>query len=188
VPLSYSDSAQQIDISKACTQKIAWQPMGATAWDIRPNFEGAIDIRTGAIPHGYVQIFRGGAVESIKTNILVETSGVKRLNQYAIEGWTLSALNLYLPALRDLGVLPPLVVMPTLMNVQNAWLGDSLYVKDGESPVAFEREILPLPPITIDEFGTLERYSTLLKSAFDALWNAAGYISQREKDETGTMR
>jgi hypothetical protein len=25
VPLSYSDSAQQIDISKACTQKIAWQ-------------------------------------------------------------------------------------------------------------------------------------------------------------------
>jgi hypothetical protein len=80
---------------------------------------------------------------------------------------------------------PPFVLMISLQGVRGAYLAvrREQFLYDDSSPML--RDSLELPEVTIDSFGEPADYHRAARPAFDALWNAAGYVRSQHFDEEG---
>jgi len=150
----------------------------------RFNFEGMINERGGDANHGYTQIFRNGAIEATKANIVRTTDRGFGIPGLGLEQQFFERYAPYIEGLKAIGVEPPLYVMVTLEGVSGA----HYYVRNdmfADELVAFDRDVLFLPECMIPEYGSPETYHAAVRPAFDALWNAVGFPKSEFFDATG---
>jgi len=100
--------------------------------------------------------------------------------------WIFERLPNYLSALQALDVPTPIVVMITLQGVRGARLGVNPKPLD-DLPV-ITRDVLELPEIVIEQYGTEADYQRTLRPAFDALWNTGGFARSKHFDKDGNWR
>lgn len=75
---------------------------------------------------------------------------------------------------KKIGIPNPVVIMISLEGVENVYLAllrDSFKYHSSK----FDRPLIKLPEIVINNYGDHEDYEKKLKPVFDALWNAVGF-------------
>lgn len=146
---------------------------GSWTW----NLDGPI-IHAGPPPmllHGYAQIFRDGAIESVAGGIADAAEPILPLD--AIEVWTISALGQYLRASAGAQLSPPFWVMLTLVGVKGYYGPGNV-----RQPRPIDRDVVVLPEALL-----LDRQidDTQVRLLFDAMWQAAGIDGSPNFEEGG---
>jgi hypothetical protein len=133
----------------------------------------------------YTQLFRNGAIEAVKVRVVTDRTrpGGLIVPAVALGRWIFEVLPGYLSALQTLDVSPPVVLMVTLQGVRGSRLG--IIPQPLDDPPSIDRDVLELPEVMIERYGTAEEYQRASRPAFDALWNTAGYPRSNYFDETG---
>lgn len=155
-------------------------PLYSMGYDGRPNFDGFVTYYSpgGREPRtSYLQLFRSGCIETVDTLLLAANASSPLVQEriipsVALEHRLIESLQRYLQVARSMGVEPPAFVALTLMGVK----GFSLYVDPQfrtSAPVPIDRDPLIIPATLVEDFGVPA--DVMLKPAFDAVWNAAGY-------------
>jgi hypothetical protein len=158
--------------------------MGAMGMNPRFNFEGYINERGGELNHGYTQVFRNGALEATKANLVRQHNGHPHIAGLLLERHFFEVFESYVNGLRDLGIAAPLVVMVTLEGVEGAVYAVRQNVFDEPMPT-LDRPLMLLPECVINEYGPGLSYHRSIRPAFDALWNAIGYSASQFFNEAG---
>jgi hypothetical protein len=182
VPLSAVASTQVIDIEKAYGIHQKFRPMSAMGMTPRFNFEGVINISGGDQCYGYTQLFRSGAIEAVKVGITMTRPQGRLIPSLDLDKTILEVVPMYMDVLKELDILPPIVVMTSLTGVRGAILGISNQQFVFDQPTPIRRDLLELPEIVFEAYGTSERYVGRMRPAFDALWSTAGYSKSRYFD------
>jgi hypothetical protein len=133
----------------------------------------------------YIQVFRSGALEvTTAYDHGLAAIGSLYFNPWGIEGDILDALKRYIRLYKKHSIEPPVVVVITLLGFKGATVpqrGDrSLHDDDA---YIVDRDTLLLPDIFVHDYG--DALHTLMRPAFDALWQAAGVPQSFSYDETG---
>jgi hypothetical protein len=178
LPTTTLDPVPAVDISRLAGRQ--WGPSPGFP-DIRSrmhsfNFDGFLVEDFGndlERPAAYVQFFRSGAVEAARVqhyNYIGSTFEVTRIRQ----------VKDYLSIQQELELRPPIYVMMTLIGVK----GYSLIGPAGASGQHdIQRDSLLLPECVVDDFDT--PMETVLRPAFDMLYQCAGLSRSLSYDESG---
>lgn len=183
VPLAAFGGSQRIDIQRAHELEVLANQAGEFLFaplahqrdgGSRPRFnlDGMINLG-GSDETGYTQIFRSGVLESA-TSSFVQGNPKGLVSTHVpllIEG-----IGRFLDGLATLDVQPPFVIMLTYQGIANAelsWPGKR-HSWSGEEKIE-RNNLIFLPDVTIDAYGSHQEYQRQIRPIFDALWNAAGY-------------
>ena len=182
VPFAAFSGVMHLDVEDIFNQRDSFRPIGSAGPTPGFNFEGFINYRGDN--RGYTQIFRNGALEAVKAGI-VESDGNGRqwIAGAIFEGDVFDVLSPYLDGLRTIGVPPPLVLMITLRSV--AGVNYAVGLDRYRGVQSLPRHILRLPECLLEEFGSDIDHHSAVRPAFDALWNAIGYVRSQWFNEEG---
>lgn len=145
----------------------------------RPNLDGWL-IHDRANASQYTQVFRSAQVEAVNTGFIRGVGGTEKFSGTRLEKMIVDWLRPALQGMRDLDVQPPCLFSLTLLNAKGACLETGFYREDG-SPI--DRDVLCVPEVLIDDFGS--DISTVMRPAFDAIWNACGFSGSESYDSEG---
>jgi hypothetical protein len=184
VPTAAFSGIVHLDVEKIHEMRNIFWPLGSSGMTPRFNFYGFINERGGDQNHGYTQIFRNGALEATKANIVRDRDGHLFISGLKLEKDVFEYLSPYINGLRDIGVPPPLIIMFTFEGVKGAhyivtsdlWGGNDLPLPDN---------VLFLPECLLEDYGTDLEYHKAVRPAFDTLWNAIGYSKSQFFNENG---
>jgi hypothetical protein len=153
----------------------------------RLNLDGRLftcsydDIKSEA----YVQVFRDGVIEMVHCAPEMATSGVRESgNQVPLiasqwfEDGVIAFVREALELQASLGVKPPVYIGLSLLRTKGfgmARLNDMMQFIRGTQ--AIDRDIVTVPFVVSENMS--ENAATLMKSAFDVVWQAAG-VSQSD--------
>lgn len=186
VPASSFGLEKRIDVTRAQSLQELLKPMSSMGYSPRINFDGFSNLCHGVDGKcvSYTQMFRTGAIEAVKVRVTGDkVRGNVWIPTLTFDRSIFEQLPHYLSALRQLEVPPPIVLMITLQGVRGARLGVEPHPIDDPPPV--DRDVLELPEIIIDQYGSEDSYQRAARPAFDALWNTAGYPRSKHFDATG---
>jgi hypothetical protein len=172
VPTAAFSGMVHLDVEQIHEMHNAFQPLGASGITSRFNFHGFINERGGNMNRGYTQIFRNGALEATKADIVRDIDGNLIISRPKLEKDVFEWLSQYIDGLRDIRVPPPLIIMFTLEGVKGAYYTESRLV---ENELPLPDDVLFLPECILEDYGTVLEYHKAVRPAFDALWNAIGY-------------
>jgi hypothetical protein len=178
----------QIDLNKAYAEQDHFNPMGGMGYSPQINFDGFSNLNPGNDGNcwSYTHVFRNGALEAVKVRVVSDLRpGQLFIPTLDFDKWIFQRLPGYLAGLQNLEVPPPLVMMITLQGVRGARLG--VYPTPIDDPPAILRDVLALPEIIIERYGSELDYQRAARPAFDALWNAGGYAKSNHFDATGAL-
>jgi hypothetical protein len=185
IPLSAFGRVAAIDLERAYDTSTQFQPIGS-AGRPRFNLDGLINLRGGRECHGYTQIFRNGILEATKANVLSLWGVLTILDAKRITEAIFEALPRYFDGLNALEVPTPIVLSVGFEGVVGAKLGISRY-GDLEDIEPFPpADPLLLPEVIVEDYGSREDYTRVLRPVFDTLWNAAGFARCTYYERTGT--
>lgn len=159
-----------VDPKRAYELEANFRPIGRTDFSPRFTFDGFLNLRGGETCHGYTLVRRDGIVEAIKVGL----SMGEQLPIYPTEARIVHATRRYAEGLFAAGVVPPLYVYVTLQGAGGRRIAyeNSPMFDDGE-PIS--RSDLHLPVAVIED-SSEAAVAAALKPAFDAIWNAGGYV------------
>jgi hypothetical protein len=189
VPLTAADPAIQIDATQAMDDQDNFRPLYGSAWNRRINFDGALSYAPwgdAAWAAGYTQLFRSGAVEGAEAFMLRRRDGDRphAIPSYSFEEKLIAALRFYLRLLARLSVAPPYLLGLSLLDVRGLEMGVSQShssVFDPTYPI--DRDELILPELLVSDPAAPSE--AILKPAFDAVWQAAGWPGSLNYDDDG---
>ena len=185
-PLASFGLGQPIDLAQAHALQESLRPVASRGFTPQINFEGFVNFFIGSDGRcrSYTQVFRNGIIEAVKVGILVDDKDIKFLPSLEFDNWIFEVLPDYLKALRELNVPAPITMMLSLQGVRGAYLAthDNWHI---DPPPPFDRAVVELPEVVIEQYGTAEEYQRAVRPAFDALWNAAGYFGSKHFDAEG---
>ncbi len=148
----------------------------------RFNFDGLLSNLQGT----YTQVFRNGIIEAVDTTILGASRELRVTSGHIYERRFLEAIKRYLTAQKQLGVGPPIFVMISLLEVKGFKIRfDGLENWIFEEDHIIDRAKLILPEIMIDNFDN--KLTEVMRPAFDAIANAAGWERSMDYDENGKI-
>ena len=183
VPVASFSGAVAIDVEQVLQQSTAFCPMGSSGRTSRFNYYGFINERGGDKNYGYTQVFRNGALEATKADIVYEGDGRRFISGTELEHHVFEVFSPYIIGLRNVGVPPPLIIMLTLegvLGVNYRVHRDFWTIPNSPPP----EDVLVLPECILDDYGEDVDHHRAVRPAFDALWNAVGYSrSQFFNDE-----
>jgi hypothetical protein len=193
VPLAYEPWS--LDLSDTHTREVVSElgPIACGTWDTRLNFDGALNFKPSQQPglvDSYAQVFRTGAVEMCNARLLrprPQTGNVidpRRVVSSVLENEVRLASAKALNVVATLGVPLPYLLFITLTGVE----GYVLYLTPTRPPqfparAPIDRDTLYIPGRIFDAPGG--SVDPILKPAFDAIWNAAGYPASENFSEDG---
>ena len=180
IPLQAMISDFKIDIASDSETLRNIRPMGASGWDQRINLDGRLTFQhvsnEGSV--GYAQLFRNGIIESVAVEELWNNTKVIASGLY--EANMISALRSYFPSLNELGITPPAYLFLSLLGVKNWTLGvNANRFRDIANRA--ERDNILLPEIVTESWS--DDPATLMRPAFDMIWNAFGFTRSFNYDE-----
>jgi hypothetical protein len=187
VPLASFGHGELNDPGRAYALQNSLRPIDSMGYSPRINFEGFGTFFMGSdgLCRSYTQVFRNGIIEAVKVPLLGTGDGdVLVLPSLAFDKWVFGVLPLYLKALGELNVPAPITMMLSLQGVRGAFLVTHTDWHINPPP-PFDRAVLELPEVVIEQYGTSEHYQRTVRPAFDALWNAAGYLGSEHFDAEG---
>jgi hypothetical protein len=190
IPLVSFNRSQNYDIQKVVDAPYIFrnmQPINHTTHNFRYNFDGFLTYSsgTGGKATSYFQLFRSGIIEAIEAYMLSPYDGKKILQSLTFEKEIIDALSRYLNLLQIMNVAMPIFLYLTLVGVK----GYILATNDRDpfpDRVPIDRDILYLPEKIIENYS--EKAEHILKSSYDALWNASGYPRDKYYDEEGDWK
>jgi hypothetical protein len=186
VPLTAADPAIQIDATQAMNDLDNFRPLYGSSWSRRINFDGALSYAPwkDAGAAGYTQLFRSGAIEGAEAFMLRRRDGDRphAIPSYSFEDKLIEALGFYLRLLARLGVAPPYLLGLSLLDVRGLEMAVPQSHFDSTYPI--DRDDLVLPELLVIDPGAPAH--AILKPAFDAVWQAAGWPRSLNYDEHGT--
>lgn len=182
LPVNLFDPATSVDISKLESRQWVVSPAFpyCNRRDRYFNFDGYFiqdfppENRESV---AYVQIFRGGAIESVRVLSDYQYIG----NTFEVN--TIRQVKDFLKIIVALDVPPPIFIMLTLLGVKGYPLHLSPKISYKVVSRKIDREILPLPECMIDDFGV--PIENAIRQAFNALYQAAGMSRSFNYDEGG---
>jgi Putative DNA-binding domain len=154
---------------------------------VRANLEGQIAVshRHDETAAAYVQLFRHGALEIVKYEMPWEVRGHNFLPGLAFDEAIQEILSGTKRLYAAIDVLPPLVVMLTLLNMEDRLMGaGKQYGYERDRP--FGRKEIACPDVLIDDLTKDER--TLAFPIVNLAWNAAGYEQSVFYDKNGNWK
>jgi hypothetical protein len=165
-------------------------PIGSSSPQIRPNSQGLIGfVPSEGLPSGhaesYVQVFHSGRVEAVATGKRLSMHG-GLLTFAGFEHGLLSKVEHYLRLMRELKIDPPFFIQVTLHGFVNRQFEiPNMYYIDEKKDRRILENNLRLPRVSVLDWKELQSAGNLLKPAFDGLWQAAGFRSSPNYDESG---
>ena len=184
IPVTAFDPASRVDLSfHGHGNLVPLRPIGENLNTFRRNFDGFVT--AAGDPQGgyfsYVQFFRNGSVEAVRSNYLVATAQKVIPGRYEIE--IIEALKRYLAVQKSLGVNPPLYIMLSLLDVRDYVVG-GFGLGMGLTVFPIEKQSLILPETELASFD--EDIKQVMKPVFDTVWNASGWPGSKNYDSDGT--
>jgi hypothetical protein len=171
LPVAAFSGIVHLDLQQVYDNNQSFWPLGASGFTPRFNFYGFINERGGAENYGYTQVFRNGALEATKADIVREYKGNPIISGEGLEEKIFLRFPSYINGLRDAGVPPPLIIMFTFEGVAGVHY---VITSDGYG-AALPEPILSLPECVLEDYGAEIDYHRAVQPAFDALWNALDY-------------
>jgi hypothetical protein len=187
VPVSGITSPAAIDIHRLCDQfgGLPLSCIDQSPHSFRFNFDGVLSLGvrsrdlSGPV-FAYAQAFRNGAAEFVDAWTLDNSGPGQVLPETSVEKTLIRGLRAYLRIMGGLGVTPPLVVLPSLLGIQGCRIVRQLTL--AQAP-PIDRNDLLLPDVLVEDEGA--DAAQLLRPAFDALWQAAGWRGSQNYDKQG---
>jgi len=162
------------------------RPLNDVSCGSRPNLEGRLieGYRDKKGLSGYNQIYRNGTVEAVLVYPPQGSEPDDRfLSSVGFERTTLAGLKSYLPALRDLGFEPPAYIFLSFLGIK----GYELSLRSGsvvpDSACPADRDFLDIPEVTLCDWTC--DVATLMRPAFDSVWNVFGYEGSANYNKEG---
>jgi len=182
LPITSLNVGSQLNVSEIYEKRHHMLPIGENNWTShRINFDGVVTFCHSSTPpvcYAYVQAFNSGAVEAVDTYLLNERNGKKLIPSPQFEKDIISALDNYLKLQETLGLNPPIFVMISSLDVKDY----TLFVPHSTTrPI--DRNVLLLPDVVVEEYG--QNPASVLRPAFDAVWQASGFLRSGNYDKTG---
>lgn len=184
VPLSAFATAELIDVAEYLDRLRQIVPFGASApQNDKINLDGILVYTNpnNGRSRAYTQIFRNGTIEAIA---VFSDQGRRHLYS-TYEQYPVQSLPAYLNTLQAVGVAPPIFLFLSIVGAS----GYQFVVDRGafrQDMTEGDREMIVLPEIVISAYGTPAH--TLLRPAFDMVWNAFGYAHSENYDGQGHWR
>lgn len=186
LPITSFEPATSLDVTILDSMKEKLLPVFSHGGSFRYNFDGflAYGSHSGrpTCP-SYLQIFRNGSIEAVEASLLEEWNGNKIIPSPAYEQEIIIALDKYLKLESDLEYEPPIFVLLSLLGVKGYSMGVGRGQFPFHDPKLIDRDVLLLPDIIIEDYSS--KASDVLRSAFDAVWQAAGWDCSRNYDNDG---
>lgn len=190
VPLSAFSLGLNLNVSSLEADLRRIPPIHTSGgWSHRHNFDGIVTFsarRNVDESISYLQIFRNGSIEAVDASLILMANGRPTIEGVAWEKALLDVLPTYLQVQRDLGVQFPVLAMLSLLGVKGCYM----YVHGygfgigNEDPI--DRDRIIVPEILVENFT--DNPAQVLKPAFDAVWNAAGFAGSIHYDKHGQRR
>lgn len=185
IPVTNLGQQKQIDFNLITEKKLILGPLGPyNGYTPRYNLDGFLtyhQFNEGSFV-SYLQLFRNGAIETADTYMLKSNSREKQIRVTALENELISALDRLLKVENELDVQPPISIMISLIWVKGYRLIEGRF--GGSIPI--DRDILILPDLLVDNYGL--NVAEILRPAFDAIWQAAGYSRCFNYSEDGKRK
>ncbi len=177
VPTQAALGGVQVDITQYVAPGMLHLPRfgRVTGYSTRVNLDGAVLIghagRDEPCP-GHTVFFRNGFLEGVY--ILNRRPEREKfvLPSRPFEDWAIKFIDDARAELRRLGVSQELSVMLSLVRAREVELGLSLHLDYGSGQCLFDRDVVALPDVLLDEGVSSEMG---LRPAFDLMWQAAGF-------------
>jgi hypothetical protein len=131
------------------------------------SYDRVVDM-AGEPASAFCLFFRTGQVESVGSGSFSVYEGTPYLAGPSIAEDILHRLPMYLAALRQLEIAPPLYVALTLVGIKNY----PLAIAGGYSPATWARDEMFLPEVIVESYDT--PVDIALRPLFDSMWNAWG--------------
>ncbi len=159
----------------------------------RPNLDGLLFYgmnRSGQIlDRSYVQLFRNGIIEFVDAISENTSDNARLITGTLVENQTNHVLNAFLAFQEQLGFLPPVAVMLSLLNVR-----DYIVTPGGNRNFAFmarhnheltpiDRSELVFPEILVDNHDA--DLFKVMRPILDMVWNACGILASPNYDAAG---
>ncbi len=186
VPLASFAAGREVCAEAMKKASQSFQPLCTGGSDSRINIDGLLKFtggRAGAPgATAYCQVFRSGIVEGVTTEV-VQT---REPRPYIASQWlaqeVVSSVKQYRAGLIACDVLPPYLVLATLAGAKGATLAVSNRFMVWEHyPV--DRDLVVLPDVLIESRDS--DLLTDLRSLFDGVWNACGWVRCFDYNEQG---
>ncbi len=177
VPFASVESADSINLEALIQQSSAWIPWGASGLNHRVNFDGAVFFPGGSGPvRAYVQVLRTGAVESVATELVREHPDHGRfVPLQTVVNRLLENVSRIAGGLRDLGIMSPLAVSVTMMDVRGVTFMYGNPFFSIEAPQPATRDTLTFVEAVIPEGEKrTDRVAVALKPIFDQMYQTGG--------------
>jgi hypothetical protein len=157
-------------------------------WERRYNFDGLL---ISSERRAYTQIFRNGIIEAVNSQgyHLFSDIGTDKefININLLEDMLLYFPSIYIAALEQMGVEPPIVVMLSLLGVTGLPVVQYLQTQYGDSPqeigTPIDRAELILPELLVEDLSSASEL--FMRPALDMIWNAAGEPMSRNYAASG---
>ena len=188
VPLASFAAPLTLDVVAAYdSRQIQILPLTAHGWTSvsdRINLDG-VATYLGAEPDmafAYTQLFRTGVIEAVFP-LERKPDGYIYLSGTEIEGELIEGLKSYLPALRDLGIDPPIYAFLSLVGIYGCTLrGEGLRVTIAQAS-GLKQDVVNFPEAVVERYDS--EPGALLRPIFDILWNTFGYRCTPNYDKHG---
>lgn len=183
IPIISLVLAQRYDIDKVVANTRP-KPIYCTGWNNRYNIDGFLTYspRANDKASSYTQLYRNGIIEAVDTELLESDDGKHLIPSIAYEKELINALDEYLSLLKSLDIIPPVVILLTLLNVRNYLMGvNNRRIIQTTEPI--DRDILNLPEIIVESYE--EKAEQILKPCFNSIWNACGYPRDLNYNDEG---
>lgn len=195
LPLAAFDSpAPAVDLGAATDSSQRFLPIGSGG-NFRHNFDGLLVHGTSGIyaeidgrrPESYALLFRSGAIEAADSITLWPAPDGPVIPSFVFERDLLDSVEHYLALLVHLGVEGPVYVSLALLGVAGYRMAAGRVYGSGIGPI--DRDALVLPEVEA-ESARLDRPSieSLMRPAFDQVWNACGYAGSFLYDDDGRWK
>jgi len=189
IPVMAFQSASLVDMSVAAESHYRLLPQAS---GYRFNLDGLVIYRDIDRDKAglYSQLFRNGIVEVVDTSILRPWMDGKRvIPSVTYEHGIIEICQNTLRFQQQLGVDPPLFIFLTLLGVRGYTMAVGQEVAwealGRQYAQQIDRDVLLIPEVVVENLP-VNNMPMLLKSMFDATWNAAGWPRSMSYDEKGT--
>jgi hypothetical protein len=184
IPLVSLDGVGRIDIATARKDPSLVAPIGGeSGWRRKVNMDGVVTYSESASRiNAYTQVFRSGGIEAVST--FHEHEGQVVIPSVAYERDVIAALRRYLRFLRDCEVPPPIAVFLSLLGVRTHRFGVSFRQFGHQGAEPLDRDDILAPEVICETHE--EDPATLLRPAFDVVWQSFGFERSFNYAEDGT--
>jgi hypothetical protein len=174
IPLQDFGLGRQIDVATICRNLSPFSPIHSSGYSRLINLDGCCLYHGNDPSFGYTQIFRDGTVEATIADLVFETAGERRISALSIMNYTHEALSNYIPAMKELGASPPILVHLSALEVFQTRLAveQKFSYREGSK---YGQSDIRLPPSVIEEFRTGGDHDDILFEQMSYFWNAFGY-------------